>query len=377
MRAVDRFNLQHSIYRAAGLLRAALLVLTCFVNMTRYRGASHPAQLLVALLLMLAWTGAVWIWNQNPDRRTFWWMGADVAFTLVLVASSRHVLGVGLLSQSYFGVTVYWMVSAPIVVGIWRGPVAGALAGALVGAVNYIQLPSTNPRAWVDLICMVVVPALGGFIADEMSRLQRQRDQSFADAAALTERDRLNRILHDGVLQVLAMVEREGNELGGRGAELARAAHAQETQLRAMLQSDAPLVRGDVDLVTLLNRRATTSVSFSSTVDSMMVRPKLAEDVDAAVGEALVNVERHAGPGAQAWILVEEEGGSVVVSIRDDGVGMSSSVVDEAAKNGHRGVVESIEGRIRALGGVATWRSQPGEGVEWEFKIPKEVDADD
>ena len=377
MRAVDRFNLQHSIYRAAGLLRAALLVLTCVVNMARFHGAAHPAYLVVALLLMLAWTGAVWIWNQNPDRRTVWWMGADVVFTLLMVASSRFVLGVDLLGQSYFGVTVYWMVSAPIVLGIWRGPVAGALAGALVGVMNYMQLPSTNPRAWVDLICMVVVPALGGFIADEMSRLQRQRDQSFADAAALTERDRLNRILHDGVLQVLAMVEREGNELGGRGAELARAAHAQETQLRAMLQTDAPLVRGDVDLVALLNRWATTSVSFSSTATSLLVNPHVAEEIDAAVGEALANVERHAGAGAQAWILVEEEGGSVVVSIRDDGVGMSSAVLDEAAKNGRRGVVESIEGRIRALGGVATWRSQPGEGVEWELKVPKVVIGDD
>ena len=377
MRAVDRFNLQHSIFRAAGLLRAALLVLTCLVNMARLRDAAHPALLVVALLLMLAWTGAVWIWNQNPDRRTLPWMGADVAFTVLIAASSRYVLGIDLISQSYFGVAVYWMVSAPIVVGVWRGPVAGAVVGAAVGLVNYFQLPSLNPRAWVDLICMIVVPALGGFIADEMSRLQRQRDQSFADQAVLTERDRLNRILHDGVLQVLAMVEREGTELGGRGAELAKAAHRQETELRAMLQSDAPLVRGDVDLVALLNRRATTSVSFSSTASSLLVRPKVAEDIDAAVGEALANVERHAGEGAQAWILVEEDGGNVVVSIRDDGCGMTNEMVDDAAQHGHRGVVESIEGRVRALGGVATWRSQPGEGVEWELRVPKGVAEDE
>ena len=373
MRAADRFNLQHSIYRAAGLLRAALLVLTCLVNVTRVHAAAHPMLLVGAMLLMLLWTGAVWIWNQNPDRRTRWWMGADIVFTLAMVATSRFVLGTQLLRESYLGTTIYWMVSAPIVVGIWRGPVAGALGGAVVGLVNYAQLPSTSPRAWLDLICMVVIPALGGFIADEMSRLQRQRDQSFADAAVLTERDRVNRILHDGVLQVLSMVEREGNALGGRGAELAEAAHQQETQLRSMLQSDAPLVRGDVDLVALLTRRATTAVSFSSTAGTLLVRPTVAEEVDAAVGEALANVERHAGADAQAWILVEEDGGSVVVSVRDNGSGMTSAAVDEAAQSGRRGVVESIEGRIRALGGVATWHSKLGEGVEWELRVPKEV----
>jgi len=300
-------------------------------------------------------------------------MGADIAFTLGVVATSRFILGTDLLGQSFYGVTVYWMVSAPIVVGIWRGPVPGALAGLLIGAVNYFQLPSLNPRAWVDLICLVVIPALGGWIADEMIRLQRQRDQSFADAAVLTERDRLYRILHDGVLQVLSMVEREGRALGGRGAELAQAAHRQETQLRAMLQSDAPLVRGDVDLVALLNRRATPTVSFSSTSGSLLVAPEVAEEIDSAVGEALTNVERHAGDDASAWILVEEDGDELVVSVRDNGVGMSSADVDEAVKQGRRGVVESIEGRVRALGGVASWSSKPGVGVEWEMRVPKEV----
>ena len=372
MRAADRLNLQHSIYRAAGLLRAALLVLACMVNLTRAHAAAHPALLVAAMLLMLGWTGAIWVWNQMPNRRTPLWMGADIAFTLVMVMSSRFVLGVPLLGESYLGLTVYWMVSAPIVVGIWKGPVAGALAGTLIGLVNFWQLPSTNPRAWLDFICMVFVPALGGFIADELNQLMRQRDQSSAEAAALAERDRLNRIVHDGVLQVLAMVEREGSELGGRGAELAGLAHTQETRLRAMLQPHpAAPPAGRIDLVGLLGRRATKQVSFSSTAATLPVAPRLAEELDAAVGEALNNVERHAGPGAHAWILVEDEGDDVVVSVRDDGVGMSPAAVAQAGRHGRRGVAESIEGRLRSLGGVATWRSQPGEGVEWELRVAK------
>ena len=45
--------------------------------------------------------------------------------------------------------------------------------------------------------------------------------QGPADPGLAAERDRLARPIHDGVLQVLALVQREGSELGGSGAQLA------------------------------------------------------------------------------------------------------------------------------------------------------------
>lgn len=374
MRPYDRLSLQYSIYRAAGLLRVAMLILTCVVNVLRASDATHPAWLIVEMILMLGWTSAVWVWNQDLSKRTYLWMGADVVFTLALVASSRVVLGYGLMADSFFGVTVYWMVCAPIVFGVWKGPVGGALAGAVVGTANFVQMPSLNPRSWIDLVCMVFMPALGGFIANELNRLMIQRDQGLAEAASLAERDRLNRIVHDGVLQVLAMVEREGSELGGRGAELAGLAHDQETRLRAMLQGQAhPFANNSIDLVSLLERRASQHVSLSSMAGSLIVKAQVAEEVDAAVGEALANVAKHAGPGAQAWILVEDDGQSIVVSVRDNGIGMSEKAVKRATQRGHMGVVESIAGRIKSLGGEATWMSRPGQGVEWEMRVPHDT----
>jgi len=374
MRAAERLNLQHSIYRAAGLLRAALLVLTFVVNVLRVRQAVHPVLLGVATLAMVGWTGAVWVWNQMPARRTLPWMSADIVFTLVIVGSSRYVLGPDLMGDTYLGLAVYWMVCAPVVVGIWKGPVAGALAGLLVGAVNFGLLPSVNPRAWLDLVCMIWVPALAGLIADELDKLMRERDQNNALAAGLAERDRLNRLVHDGVLQVLAMVERDGHELGGRGAELAALAHDQEMRLRDMLQGrSSPSQGGSVDLAALLARRAGSRVSVSSMADALPVPAHVAEELDAAVGEALANVDLHAGPQAKAWILIEDETDAVVVSVRDNGIGMTDDAVRQAVDAGHRGVTNSIKGRLAALGGEATWQSQPGAGVEWEMRVPKDV----
>ena len=46
-------------------------------------------------------------------------------------------------------------------------------------------------------------------------------------------------MVHDGVLQVLALVQRRGLELGGEVAELGRLAGEQEVALRALVQRDA------------------------------------------------------------------------------------------------------------------------------------------
>ena len=45
-----------------------------------------------------------------------------------------------------------------------------------------------------------------------------ERDQALRAAAVAQERARLARAVHDGVLQVLALVQRRGGELGGDSA---------------------------------------------------------------------------------------------------------------------------------------------------------------
>ncbi len=75
----------------------------------------------------------------------------------------------------------------------------------------------------------------------------------------------------------------------------------------------------------------------------------------AAAVNVLTNVERHAGPGAKAYVLLEDLGGSVVVSIRDDGPpGIPAGRLAEAENEGRVGVSKSIRGRMQALGGDAS-----------------------
>lgn len=88
-----------------------------------------------------------------------------------------------------------------------------------------------------------------------------------------------------------------------------------------------------------------------------------------AVTAALDNVARHAGPGARAWVLVEDEGWQVRVSVRDDGAGFADGRLAAAAAEGRLGVSHSIVGRLREAGGTACVTSSPRAGTEVELRV--------
>ena len=99
---------------------------------------------------------------------------------------------------------------------------------------------------------------------------------------------------------------------------------------------------------------------------------RVAAELDAAVGNALDNVRSHAGPDARAFVLLEDLGDSVTVSVRDDGVGIPAGRLEEAARQGRLGISKSIGGRLASLGGTAQLRADIGEGTEWELCVPRQ-----
>ena len=71
-------------------------------------------------------------------------------------------------------------------------------------------------------------------------------------------------------------------------------------------------------------------------------------------------------------VLLEDLGDSVVVSIRDDGVGIPAGRLDQAVSEGRVGVAKSIVGRMNWLGGRAELSTGPGSGTEWELTVPRQ-----
>ncbi|MFV0462528.1 MAG: ATP-binding protein, partial [Nostocoides sp.] len=73
------------------------------------------------------------------------------------------------------------------------------------------------------------------------------------------------------------------------------------------------------------------------------------------------------------YVLIEDLGQDIVVSDRDDGPGITPERLASARSEGRLGVVSSIQGRMVSAGGSATLITAPGEGAEWELRLPRGV----
>jgi signal transduction histidine kinase len=87
--------------------------------------------------------------------------------------------------------------------------------------------------------------------------------------------------------------------------------------------------------------------------------------------EALANTARHGGPEAKSWVLVEDLGEEVVLTIRDNGPGVDNGQLAHAESDGRMGVSRSIRGRVADLGGTLVLDTGPGRGIEWEVRLAR------
>jgi signal transduction histidine kinase len=98
-------------------------------------------------------------------------------------------------------------------------------------------------------------------------------------------------------------------------------------------------------------------------VEPMQLPPGIALAVYRIVQESLTNVLKHAGAGAKADVTISRSGGTVRVSVHDDGVGPSGRPSSTA-----HGIVGMRE-RVAAYGGTLRAGARPGGGFEVEASI--------
>ncbi len=362
------------LLRVLSWLRISLCLHALAVNAVRWKEVAHPGLLVGAMIWMVTWTAlaAVSYSRPAPRRRSF--LVADIVVALVLMGLSSPILGAGLFTRDYLALPVYWAICAPLAVATAEGAFRGAIAGALVGGILEVVTPGFAPILWSWVVVYALLGAGIGVLGNLLLGSMEERDRAFAQTASVGERERLNRIVHDGVLQVLALMEREGPGLGPRGVTLASLAREQESRLRVMLQDrDVVLPKNDeVDITAMLDRHESSTITVSAMAERVIVSSHQALEIDAVVTEILTNVSKHAGPEARAWVLLEHEGRELIISVRDNGRGAHPDDLTKAGERGHVGVRDSVLGRIRDLGGQARVRAAPGRGVDWELRIPVE-----
>jgi len=280
-----------------------------------------------------------------------------------------------------------WPAASVLAWAVWRGSLGGVVAALAVGASDLVVINPITRMTLHNIVLLLLAGAVVGHACTLYEGSRRDLAQALETAGAARERERLARDIHDSVLQVLAFVQRRGGEIGGETADLGRMAGEQESLLRGLVSGsgfrgaddrvDGPRVDGDpsdlaeVDLLGLLRGRTGPGVQRSGPAGSVLLPAATARDVAAAVGAALDNVRAHAGEGARAWVLVEEEASVVLVSVRDAGVGIAPGRLEVAAADGRMGVARSVRGRIEDHGGTVDVVSVPGQGTEIEMRVPR------
>ena len=360
------------LWRAAVLLRVITLAFAAGVVGVHHGEYADTVLAWAVVGGMAVWTAVTSWYYLRPDPAA-WFTGVDLAVCCGLMAMSLFVLTDAQMKVHTVPLVPTVWVTAVVAVGAVRGgPVAGTVFGAVVGLANYGVRGYVDTDLTRDMVLLVGVGFVLGLAARTSRRSAERLERALRVEAATAERERLARSIHDGVLQVLARVGKRGRELGGEAAELAELAARQEIALRALVAA-APLDSGaeEVDLRGMLQVLATDRVQVSVPATPVVVSGEAAAELSNLVREALANVERHAGPDARAWVLLEDLGQEVVLSIRDDGVGIPVERLAEAAEQGRMGVVRSIRGRVADLGGTVTLDTAPNEGTEWEVRVPR------
>jgi signal transduction histidine kinase len=275
-------------------------------------------------------------------------------------------------------VTATWLAGPALAWAVVGGARAGAAAAVIIGGslvlLRHQPIGSAGLNTALDgPIVLLMAAMLVGYVATLMSSAEQALQRATEIEAASKERERLARTIHDSVLQVLAMVQRRGAEAGGEAAEIGRLAGEQEAALRTLVSSDGLVSppSGELDLSLLLTREASVLVSVITPADPVLLAERAVTETAAAVRQAIDNVRRHCGDSARAWVLVDDEGAAVSVTIRDDGPGIAAGRLAEAAAEGRLGVSQAISGRIRDLGGSAEICSAPGAGTEVRLRVPR------
>jgi PAS domain S-box-containing protein len=227
-------------------------------------------------------------------------------------------------------------------------------------------------------------------VAMENAKLYKQAQE----AAALEERARLARELHDSVTQALfsmtmhaeaaqIALQRDGHvddahpdgPLRRNLRQLSELSEGALAEMRALIFELRPGALQEEGLAAAL-RKHTAALSAREGIGievhapdhRIPLEPDAEEHIYRGAQEALHNVVKHAGAGQVIVRLEADENGWLVLEIQDDGVGFDPTTVPA----GHLGL-RTMSDRVQQIGGALEIESAPGAGTSVRISAPTEA----
>jgi len=332
--------------------------------------------LAVPLIALCVWS-AFFAWQIRRFGLTPTVILADAAVIAVLALAQQHLVPAVLIRDD-----TTWMLplacTSVYILQMTLRPWLG-LPGAAVVVSAYGVGTGHPADAWLLVVETAVAAGLVAVIrggarqADAIVAASLESEQRIrAEEARRADEREQHRQLHDTVLSTLTMVA-AGAFAGPSLALTAQAARDLRVLQGIAVAPSAPGGPSDqggpgttseaaplTDLGPKLERAAASTDHLAVRLELVPVTlpSTIADQLVACVGEALRNVERHAGTGA-ADVTVAGGAGWAVVKITDHGRGFDPA----ATPPSRRGIRESLTGRMLAAGGRAAIASSPGAGT--------------
>jgi signal transduction histidine kinase len=246
---------------------------------------------------------------------------------------------------------------------------------ALIGVADAVLLIDQHPSfsdgatRWLVLVCTLLVTGL--LMAWIRRSLEREREET-ARLAVVAERMRIARDLHDAAghgvtaisLQaaagISALEEGDDDEAQTVLEEIKRTSRTTMEDMRKLLgllrPGDAPDPEQDRVSLSHLDemigecRAAGLAVRVKRIGDAAALPPVLDQTAYRIIQEALTNVLKHAGDGAEATVRLTVNDASVELEVTDDGRGSAGTVAGGSRRGliGMRERVELFGGRFAA-----------------------------
>ncbi len=364
------------LWRGVVVLRIVTAAFAIAVIIVHHGGYVRPGLGWAVLAGIAVWTVVTCLAYSYDATRRIHVIVLDLLVTLTLMGSSVLVLSPEQLAEVPEPtplLTTLWACGPVVAAAVHAGWITGALFGVAVAVVDVWARGFFNTDLARDAVLLVGTGFVLGLAATAARRATEQLRRAARAEAATAERERLARSIHDSVVQVLARVRARGGQLDGEAGELARLAGEQEIALRSLFSAAPPATAttGEQDLAAALQLLASPRVEVSVPATAVPLPAGDVEELVAVAREALANTARHGGPEAKSWVLVEDLGAEVVLTVRDDGPGVEAGQLAHAEVDGRMGVSRSIRGRVADLGGTLTLDTGPGRGTEWEIRLAR------
>lgn len=375
----ERFDRQTQ--RQRSILRLALVWLMILAVYSDTPRSHWPAQFtLIAVYGGLSMLAA-WLWLRHPARARTLRRVEPMALIDVAAVCTLPFLSAG----SYLVLAL--LAFLPFFIATQTGPRAAVLSLAAITSGGIAVLADPVYRGQLSMAAVVTLLSMLALLcvcSYTVSRVQQRRLASVAELTASRsllladvmtaeerERRRIAETLHDGALQTvlaakqdlrdairgngdMAGVERASALLGDVSVDLRQVTR----ELHPSVLDEAGLAEAVQTLAQAFSER--TGIAVECSIDY----PHRHSDDVTVFGiarELLNNVARHAKAG-KVWLDLREDNGTVMLDVRDDGVGMDSRVIAQRVTQGHIGLA-SHRARIETLRGtmdfhpvdVGTW----------------------